>query len=89
MLAVLSQAGREIDNEPDDRSAAHRRALMVRHDIERAATEIIDRYGRLLGPRPLIFDAEIVRRVAEVQIYVRQCHAERDLEALGRTVLGR
>ncbi|CAN5509959.1 acyl-CoA dehydrogenase [soil metagenome] len=89
MFAVLSQAGREIDNEPDDRSAAHRRALMVRHDVERAATEIIDRYGRLLGPRPLIFDADIVRRVAEVQVYVRQCHAERDLEALGRTVLDR
>lgn len=89
MLAVLTQAGQEIDAEPGDRDAAHRRALVVRHDVERAATEIIDRYGRLLGPRPLIFDPDIVRRVGEVQLYVRQCHGERDLQALGRAVLDR
>jgi len=89
MTGLLDVAGREIDHAPDDRPAAHARALMVRHDIERSATEVIDRLGRAMGPRPLAFDAPVARRVAEVQLYVRQHHAERDLEQLGRLVLDR
>lgn len=87
MLSLLDAAGREIDEAPADRPAAHARALMVRHDVERAATEVIDRVGRAMGPRPLAFDAPVATRIAEVQLYVRQSHAERDLEQLGRLVL--
>ena len=57
---------------------------MLRHNVERAATAIVDLYGRALGPRPLIQDAEIVRRISEVQLYIRQHHDEHDLESVGR-----
>jgi hypothetical protein len=57
---------------------------MLRHNVERAATAIVDLYGRALGPRPLIQNPAIVRRVGELQLYVRQHHDEHDLEAIGR-----
>lgn len=86
MSAALEQAGHEIDQSPSDREQAMRRALVVRHLVERAATEIIDRIGRMMGPRPFAFDQTTSRRLAEVQLYIRQCHAERDLAALGESV---
>jgi alkylation response protein AidB-like acyl-CoA dehydrogenase len=87
--AVLDRAGDEIDDAPDDPGAARRRARIVRHLVDRAATEAIERFGRALGPRPLIRDGDVARRIAEVQLYVRQCHAERDLDALGAAELDR
>src|SRR4249919_1622082 len=36
-----------------------------------------------LGPAPLAFDETHARRVADLEIYVRQHHAERDLADLG------
>ena len=83
MDGVLDHAGQAIDREPHDRLAAQIRALQTRHCIERACNETIDRFGRAFGPRPLAFDADLHRRVLEVQLYIRQCHAERDLQALG------
>lgn len=83
LQAVLAAAGAEIDAAPEDQPAAHRRALAVRHDVERGCAEILDRLGRALGPRPYAFDVAVSRRLAEVQLYIRQCHAERDLGALG------
>lgn len=87
-LSTLEQAGREIDAHPEDAPANHRLALTARHLIEQACADIVMRLGRAYGPHPLAFDAEISRRIAEVQLYIRQCHAERDLEALGRAVMG-
>jgi hypothetical protein len=84
--AVLDAAGHEIDSQPDDVPAAMRRALMLRHTVERAATHIVDLYGRAFGPRPLIQDPEIVRRVGELQLYIRQHHDEHDLESIGRSL---
>ncbi len=86
LLAALAVAGDEIDASPDDVAAAMQRALMLRHTVERAATEIIDLHGRAMGPRPLIQDPEIVRRVAELQLYIRQHHDEHDLESIGRSL---
>lgn len=82
--ALVETAGHQIDTQPGGTSAAMQRALMLRHNVERAATAILDLYGRALGPRPLIQDSEIVRRVAEVQLYIRQHHDEHDLESIGR-----
>jgi alkylation response protein AidB-like acyl-CoA dehydrogenase len=84
LLVMVDAAGREIDQHPDDVSAAMQRALMLRHTVERAATEIVDLYGRALGPRPLIQDPEVIRRVGELQLYIRQHHDEHDLESIGR-----
>ena len=48
-----------------------------------AVDEAIMRTGRALGPGPLVLDEQHARAVADLTIYVRQSHAERDLAALG------
>ncbi|WP_405161391.1 acyl-CoA dehydrogenase family protein [Nocardia sp. NBC_01499] len=81
----LADAAREIDADPTDRACTARlRARTVRAVVEDAATATIDRVGRALGAGPLCADAEHARRVADLTVYLRQSHAERDLAALGR-----
>jgi alkylation response protein AidB-like acyl-CoA dehydrogenase len=87
VAAALDQAADEIDGDPLDRKdAGPRRALRVRALTEAAATEVLDRVGRALGAGPLGHDAGHARRVADLVVYLRQHHAERDLEQLGRLV---
>nr|WP_245782208.1 acyl-CoA dehydrogenase family protein [Actinokineospora terrae] len=54
---------------------------------ERAAWETLDRVPRVVGPTPLSRDRVFAQRLVDLQLYVRQHHAERDLAALGRAVL--
>lgn len=83
MTSILDRAGREIDADPSDRSGvARRRALMVRHLIERNCTDVLDRFGRATGPQLLAFDEHVARQHSALSIYIRQCHGERDLEAI-------
>ncbi len=83
--AALEQAADEIDGDPLDRKdAGPRRALRVRTLTEAVATEVLERVGRALGAGPLGHDAGHSRRVADLTVYLRQHHAERDLEQLGR-----
>ena len=84
MFGLLNGAGREIDALPHDRRAAQARALKLRHLIEQMGTDILRRFARAYGPHPLSMNAEISRRYWEVDLYMRQSHGERDLEALGR-----
>lgn len=86
MQAFLTVAGDQIDEDPYDPLRANIRALTVRHLIEQACTETLRRLSRAHGPRPLAMDACISRRYQELDLYLRQCHAERDLEVLGRCV---
>lgn len=86
MQSTLEAAGREIDQSPADAVGAHVRALSVRHLVEQACAEIQCRFGRAYGPFPLAMDEPISIRYQELGIYLRQCHAERDLEALGEAV---
>lgn len=80
----VSAAADEIDADPEDRRAAQRRAGRVRAIVERAAAETLDRVGRALGATPLATDGDHARAVADLTVYLRQSHAERDLAALGR-----
>jgi alkylation response protein AidB-like acyl-CoA dehydrogenase len=84
MRALLEAAGREIDSDFGNVQAARVRALSLRHLIEQSCTDTMLRFGRALGPRPLAFDARIARRCHELTLYIRQSHAESDLEDLGR-----
>jgi hypothetical protein len=86
MIAVLEHAGRSIDLAPSDATLAKVTALQCRQSIERACTEVLDRFGREFGPRPLALDASTHSRFLATQLYIRQCHADRDLEALGAAV---
>ena len=83
MQACLDAAGREIDSAPGDLPAAQARALTLRHLIEQAGSEILRRLTRAYGPHPLALNGPVSRRYGELDLYLRQSHAERDLEALG------
>jgi hypothetical protein len=85
--AALDQAADEIDDDPLDRKdAGARRALRVRTLTEAVATEVLARVGRALGAGPLGHDGDHAQRVADLTVYLRQHHAEKDLEQLGRLV---
>ncbi|SOX52690.1 acyl-CoA dehydrogenase, partial [Mycobacterium ahvazicum] len=82
--AMLSTASAQVDADPFDRSdSAELLARRVRAIVEHAADEAITRTGRALGPGPLCQDGRHAQRVADLSIYIRQSHAERDLAALG------
>jgi alkylation response protein AidB-like acyl-CoA dehydrogenase len=80
--AVLAEAAAAIDADPG--RDAHRLAVRARTTVEAAATEVLDRVGRALGAGPLCRDAVHAQRVADLTVYLRQSHAEADLEQLGR-----
>ena len=61
-------------------------AKRVRATVARACEEIVSRAGHALGPAPLALDAAHAKRVADLQLYVRQHHAERDQESLGEAL---
>jgi len=83
LSAMLDAAGREIDADPNDETrSARRRALSARHLIERTCFDVMDHFGRATGPALLAFDASIAKRYSELTLYIRQCHAERDLHTL-------
>lgn len=86
--ALLQEAADAFDADPDDKHGTARlTAARVRAVVERVATEVTDRTGRALGAAPLALDAEHGKRVADLAVYLRQSHAERDLEQLGRASL--
>jgi len=87
--AALAQAAAEIDADPGDRRGdGPARALRVRALTESAATEVLARTGRALGAGPLGHDEAHSRAVADLTVYLRQHHAERDLARLGELVAG-
>jgi len=83
--AILATAAAQTDSDPFDRAnTAELLARRTRAIVEHAADEAITRTGRALGPGPLCQDGRHAQRVADLSIYIRQSHAERDLAALGR-----
>lgn len=84
MRSILSTAGAEIDADPGNGHDARVRALTVRHLIEQLATDTLRRFARAYGPMPLAMVASTALRYEEVDIFLRQCHGERDLEYLAK-----
>jgi hypothetical protein len=86
--AILERAAQAIDDDPTNASGgAELTARRVRAVVESSAETVIDRVGRALGAAPLALDAEHAKRVGDLQLYLRQSHAERDLEAHGVLVV--
>jgi alkylation response protein AidB-like acyl-CoA dehydrogenase len=82
---VLMAAAGAIDaGEVDDPEML---ALRVRAVVADAVELTLRHVAHALGPAPLGFDAVHVRRVADLELYVRQHHAERDLTAIGARLL--
>lgn len=62
-------------------------AARVRAVVHGACERILREVGHALGPAPLAFDEVHARRVADLQVYLRQHHGERDIADLGARVL--
>ena len=80
---ALDDAARVVDDGHGAGAAGVLLALRVRAIVADAAEQVLTVVGHALGPGPLAFDETYARRVADLQLYVRQHHAERDVTALG------
>lgn len=86
-LVMIEQAADAVDDDPSDsRGTAELTAQRLRACVAECAAEVTERVGRALGAGPLCHDEEHARRVADLTVYIRQHHAERDLELIGRDV---
>lgn len=88
MWSTLRVAAREVDDGIAG-AALRRLAWRCRAAVERLASQVLDHAERGIGAGGLTADAAMARRAADLPVYLRQHHAERDLEALGRTVVAR
>ncbi|MDH6169934.1 hypothetical protein M2282_005104 [Variovorax boronicumulans] len=79
--AQLREAAAWIDRHPQDN--AQRIALRARLAAEQAAVEVMHHAGRAVGAGPLCRDPRFARAMADLPVFLRQSHAERDLAALG------
>jgi hypothetical protein len=87
--AVLADAAGRVDAGAADAQAGAALALRVRAVVADAVERVLREVGHALGPAPLAFDHRHAARVADLELYVRQHHGERDLSTLGAAVLGR
>ena len=84
---ALERAASEIDADPADQAGAARiRTLRLRALVEAVGTQVMTRVGRALGAGPLCHDEAHGRRVADLTVYLRQHHAERNLAELGELI---
>ena len=83
--AALREAAAWIDAHPA--ACACGVAQRVRLAAERCATHVFDVTGRALGATPFCRDARFARCAADLAVFVRQSHAERDGAALGDQTL--
>lgn len=83
--ALLREAAHWIDAHPAEDAAAV--ALRVRLAAEDSARLVLDEAGRALGATPFCRDARFARAAADLPVFVRQSHADRDFAALGEKVL--
>lgn len=86
--AVDDTAATDAGGRPDDVPGPVV-AKRVRATVARACEDVLTRVGHALGPAPLALDEAHAKRVADLQVYVRQQHAERDDASLGATLAGR
>lgn len=84
---AVTHAARAIDDGVADGAAGDLLAGRVRAVVAAAAETVLLHSAHARGPAPLAFDEAHARRVADLELYVRQHHAERDLATLGRMTL--
>ncbi|MEX5684580.1 acyl-CoA dehydrogenase [Pseudomonas silesiensis] len=82
---VLRSSARSIDVAPLDN--AELLARRVRAVVEHSAEQVILHVGHALGAGPYCKDRQFARLIADLPVFLRQSHAERDLAALGRQVI--
>lgn len=81
---VLRASARSIDAHPTDN--AELLARRARAVVEHSAEQVILHVGHALGAGPYCKDRPFARLLADLPVFLRQSHAERDLAALGQKV---
>jgi alkylation response protein AidB-like acyl-CoA dehydrogenase len=78
---ILRAAAGHVDAHPT--GDYQRLALQVRAVVVTTAVTVADHVRRALGPAPMATDRAHAQRVTDLDVYIRQDHAERDLAVLG------
>ena len=82
--ALLRATAARIDTRPDQ--GWHLEVNRSRLAAESAAQQVLRRVPRALGPGPLCKNRQLALLLADLPIFIRQSHAERDLAALGQSI---
>lgn len=85
--AALHRAAVEVDSGRASGPAGAVAATRTRAVVADACEAVLAAVGHELGPGPLVSEPDHAAREADLRVYLRQHHAERDLAALGRLVL--
>jgi alkylation response protein AidB-like acyl-CoA dehydrogenase len=85
---VLLSTAESIDGGRIEGEAAALAAARVRQVVADTAESVLLSADHALGPAPLATEDEHAARVADLRLYLRQHHAERDTATLGRLVSG-
>ena len=83
--ALLREGAAWIDANPDEDAMAM--ALRLRQAAEAAATDVLIETGRALGATPFCRNASFARAAADLPVFIRQSHGDRDDAALAKAVI--
>jgi hypothetical protein len=85
MALLLQDAARWIDEHPQaDASEVARR---VRLAAAQCATDVLEDVAGALGATPFCTDAAFARAAADLPVFIRQSHGDRDYAALGQQLI--
>jgi hypothetical protein len=79
--ALLHETAYAIDARPQ--ADARMLATRLRAAVEATALQVVEDAAKALGAAPLCRNASLARRFADLPVFLRQSHAERDLAELG------
>jgi alkylation response protein AidB-like acyl-CoA dehydrogenase len=82
--AALRETARWIDDNPQ--SSPQLPVRRLRAQVEVAVDSVLAHVGRGLGATPFCRDSHFARLAADLPVFVRQSHAEKDLAQLGQQV---
>jgi hypothetical protein len=82
---MLHDAARWIDEHP--RTDASKVALSVRLAAAQCATDVLEEVAAALGATPFCTDAAFARAAADLPVFIRQSHGDRDYAALGQQLV--
>lgn len=85
LAALLQRSAGWIDANPQ--ADAQAVALRLRQAAEAAAQAVLEETGRALGATPFCRDAGFARAAADLPVFIRQSHGDRDDAALARAIL--
>ena len=85
--ATLRESAAWIDDHPF--LDASRVALTARLSTERCAKRVMDEVGKAMGASPFCLDEKFAKAAADLPVFIRQSHADRDFAALGERSLMR